>query len=250
MQNIRFELDDNIALVYRGIDYKNLLFEVPSSISTGSESLDALLSHGIEPLKLYMFYGPAGSGKTILLHQIAVNTVVLGNKAVYLDCEKSFNPTLVTRILKRYNAEHKISNILYKRIRYPGELEVLFNKLSNQGDLGVLLIDNFDQFLKLYLSNESRDPGTIYMLTRQILMRLHYLKEKKKIPIVITNRVYSNIDELISKAYLPYGGLAIRSMVNKSIHLMKEGSFIRAVDIYSNKPSSMFTIKNDGVYDL
>lgn len=250
MQNIRIKLDDNIALIYRGIEYKNLLFEVPPSISTGSESLDALLSHGIEPLKLYMFYGPAGSGKTILLHQIAVNTAILDNKAVYLDCEKSFNPTLIKRILKRYKAEQKINNILYKKIRYPGELEFLFNKLTSQKDLGILLIDNFDQLLKLYSSDEPLDPGTIHLLTRQILMRLHYLKEKKKIPIVITNRVYSNIDELISKAYLPHGGLAIRNMVNKSIHLMKEGTFIRAVDMYSNKPSSMFRIKNDGVYDL
>lgn len=250
MVEIMTAFDKKIAVTYSGLEYKNMLFEVGPTISTGSESLDSLLDHGIEPLKLYMFYGPAGSGKTIILHQIAVNAVSTGYKVLYLDCEKSFSPGLITKIAGRFNVQEDIDKILYKRIKYPGEFEFLFNKLSNQDGINVILIDNFDRFIKLYASELHPDPGFLHALTRQLLLRFHYLKEVLKIPIVITNRVYSNIDDVVADSYLPYGGVALRSMINKSIHLMKEGGFIRAIDIYSNNPSSMLTIKNDGVYDL
>lgn len=250
MANIIEISGKRVAIAYSGQEYKNLLFEVGPAISTGSENLDTLLNHGIEPLKLYMFYGPAGSGKTILLHQIAVNAAALGHKVIYLDCEKSFNPNLIWKIAKRSNLQDQISNLLYKRIKYPGELEFLFEKLQAHGGVGILLMDNFDQFIKLYSQKHQIGPGMLYALTRQLLIRLHYIKELLRIPVVITNRVYSNIDDLVTDSYLPYGGLALRSMINKSIHLMKEGEYIRATDMYSNKPSSMFIIKNDGIYDL
>ncbi len=240
----------DIALTYSALNYKNLLFELGPSISTGSEALDSLLDNGVEPLKLYMLYGPAGSGKTILLHQIAVSAVLNTTKALFIERGHSFNPNLITNIAKRFGVSNVTKHILYKRVRYPGEFEVLLNKILSEVDFNILLIDNFDQFIKLYLNENLTDPGLTYTITRQLLLRLHYVKEIKKIPIVITNRVYSNIRELIAHSYIPYGGIALRSMVNKAIHLMKENKFIRAVDVYSNKPSAILMISEDGVHDI
>lgn len=242
---------NEIGLVYDGLKYKNMIFSTSAPITTGVDGLDSLLDNGVEPLKVYMFFGPAGSGKTIILHQIAVCAVKQRGNAVYLDTELSFNPDIVRKMAERFDVSDALNKIYYKRIKYPSEFDIVLKKLVERRDVGVVLLDNFDQFIRMYQGTLAPSPGVLYALTRQVLIRLHHIKELLRIPVVITNRVYSNLDELITDSYIPYGGIAIKTMVNRVIHLMREDNKVfRAVDIYSNKPSFMFTIKNDGVYDL
>ena len=60
--------------------------------TTGSDIIDSLIGGGIEPGRLYLFYGDRESGVDILMHMILVNGLFppemggLGGGAVYLNC--------------------------------------------------------------------------------------------------------------------------------------------------------------------
>jgi len=60
--------------------------------TTGSDIIDSLIGGGIEPGRLYLFYGDQESGVDDLIHMILVNGLFppemggLGGKAVYLNC--------------------------------------------------------------------------------------------------------------------------------------------------------------------
>lgn len=236
---------------YTGEEYKRKYFIRGGYISTGSKELDNLLDYGIEPLRIYEFYGSAGTGKTILLHQIIANSFLEYKRknAYYLDGEGNFNPHLIKKLLKYNENEEAIKQVIYARIRGLRHLEELIKKISNRrGEASIVVIDGFSDAVRRDFSKS--DPGILHSYNRKILLDLHNLKEWMEIPIIITVKVYSLIQNVFSEAYEPYGGLAQQCMVNKLVHLTKEEEFYRAIDPYSLKPTAFFKITERGVSDL
>lgn len=241
----------NIKYFYSGVEYRERFFNRGGYISTGSRELDNLLDYGIEPFRIYEFYGPAGTGKTAILQQITANSFIeyKSENAYYLDGEGSFNPNLIMKILKQYGNEELMKQIIYARVRGGDHLEKLIKKISEKrGKTSVVVIDGFTEIIRSGVS--SMDPGLLHSYIRKILLELHNLKEGMEIPIVISVKVYSVMNEVFSESYAPYGGLAQRSMVNKLIHLTREKKFFRAIDAYGLKPTAFFKITDEGIKDL
>ena len=241
----------NIKYFYNGIEYREKFFNRGGYISTGSRELDNLLDYGIEPFKIYEFYGPAGTGKTVVLQQITANSFIeyKNKNAYYLDGEGNFNPNLIMKMLKHHDNEKAMKQIIYARVRERSRLEKLIKKISEKrGELSVVVIDGFTDIIRSDAS--SMDPGLLHSYTRKILLELHNLKEGMEIPIVISAKVYSVMHDVFSESYTPYGGLAQRSMVNKLVHLTREKNYFRAIDAYGLKPTAFFKITDEGIKDL
>lgn len=242
----------NLKCFRNAAEYREKVYSRGPYISTGSRELDALLDYGIEPLKMYNFYGPAGSGKTFLLHQIVANSFLEYTHhnycAVYLDGEGGFNANLLVRLLKANNLPaDAIRSVLYSRVSTYVELLLLLDKLSKvKKRVSIITIDNFPGVINRSLAN----PKMLHGYLRNLMMKLHSLKEALEAPAVITSRVYSTLHELFPDSYEEYGGLALRSMVNSVIILSKEGTFFRAMDGFGIRGSALFRITDEGIRDL
>ncbi len=242
-----------IRHIYIGSEYKERFFTKKGYISTGSQELDSLLDYGIEPYKIYEFYGPAGTGKTILLHQIVANSFEENPDAYsyYMDGEGNFNPELLLRLLEKNERGEAIKHVRYSRVKRAFHLTMLIEKIlekRNLEDVNVIVIDNFTDIIRGEI--DGRDPRAIHSYTRKTLLELHNVKEALEIPIVLTVRIYGVMHEVFSEAYEPYGGLAQSSMVNKLVHLTKEADFFRAIDPYGLKPTALFKISEEGIKDI
>ena len=240
-----------IKYFYNGKKYRDKFFSRGGYISTGSKELDNFLDYGIEPYKIYEFYGPAGTGKTVILHQIVANSFIeyKSENAYYLDGEGNFNPNLIMNMLKYSGNEESIKKIIYARVWRREHLEELIKKIPKRNrKASVVVIDRFTDIIRDEFT--TKEPKLLHSYIRKILLEMHNLKEAMGIPIVITVKVYSVIDDIFSNTYAPYGGIAQRSMVNKLIHLTKEKNFFRAADAYGLKPTAFFRITDEGVKDL
>jgi len=80
-------------------------------ISTGLQKLDKFLSGGIPDSVIVDIFGGNGTGKTLLLLQLSVNSIKNGGNVLYLDTTGGFRPERILEIQK----ESKIlSNLLEK----------------------------------------------------------------------------------------------------------------------------------------
>lgn len=75
-------------------------------LTTSLSGLDELLGGGIETQAITEFYGPPGSGKTLLAHQLAVNAQLpreyggLNGSSIYVETRDAFRPELIESSLK------------------------------------------------------------------------------------------------------------------------------------------------------
>ena len=76
--------------------------------TTGSKSLDGLLSGGIETQALTEFAGEFGSGKSQLCHTLSVTANMpkekggLGGNVIFIDTENTFRPERIHQIAEAY----------------------------------------------------------------------------------------------------------------------------------------------------
>ena len=235
-------------VVYNGKTIKNRIFSKYPYISTNSESFDSLLDYGIMPYRIYNFYGEAGSGKTILLHQIAANAAKINGKVYYIDLEYNFNPTLILNISK--NREF-LNNIYYFKIKNFTEFLYIISKLlESNRNIDVLLIDNITNLFNLSYNEDDQLKSFQPIIIIDIMYKLNKVKELLGIPIVITSGVRSLVEEVLSNAYKAYGDPLISSLANFSIQLIKDNNLFRAVNPLYKGKSALFIIKNGIITDI
>jgi len=235
--------------LYSGEQYKNLYYSMKSYITTGSKDLDRLLDYGIEAYSKYLFYGEAGSGKTIISHQILANCFknidYKDTYAVYIDTEGNFSPKLLSTM---YGSEDILGRVYVKKVYEYNTLVNLLEKIPYTfNEIGIVIIDNLND----PLASISLSPSMLHILLRKIIFLLNTIKEKFSCPIIITARVLSR-PHVFSVDYIkPKGGIALISMVNKAIHLSYiEKNYRKALRENYKKPAAIFKITERGIEDV
>lgn len=172
-------------------------FDVKSNfIHTGNKDLDEFLNGGYEKDIVSTLYGPSGSGKTTLAIIAAANTIKeYKKKVIYVDTEASFS---VERLKQIVGADFKdvLKNMLFLKPVNFKEQQKAFDKLRGLVDdsIGLIIIDTLSMLYRL----EMGQTNDIYEVNKKLGRQLSYLTEitrKKKIPVLVTNQVYSNFEE-------------------------------------------------------
>ncbi|MEM3335056.1 MAG: DNA repair and recombination protein RadA, partial [Thermoplasmata archaeon] len=84
-----------------------------SKLTTGSQALDNLLGGGLETQAITELFGPFGSGKTQLIHQLLVNVTMpeekkgLNGEAILIDTENTFRPERIEQMSLALNLDPK-----------------------------------------------------------------------------------------------------------------------------------------------
>ena len=189
-------------------------------ISAGSYDLNKFLFGGYDQDIISTIYGPGGSGKSNFCMLVCVSQVKKGHKVIFIDTEGGFSIDRFKQIHggDKEAVEKDIENVLILNPTSFEEQEKSFNellKLLKKNQVSLIIVDSIGMLYRLELAEavKSEDSHLIKEVNRKLASQLRTLNEicrKQKIPVVVTNQVYSNyvknIDDVIKKENQMVGG--------------------------------------------
>jgi len=172
--------------------------------------MDWLLEGGYEKDVLTCIFGPPGSGKTnFLLLAMANSPALAGKKIVYIDTEGNFS---LSRF-KQLTSEHEeiLSRTVFLKPTTFDEQRRAFEKLRKlvTAKVGVIMLDGAAMLYRLELAKEK----DAYSVNRELGLQLSYLTEiarKQRIPVLVTNQVYADLDAGVEGKTKMVGGDILR----------------------------------------
>jgi len=161
-------------------------------LSSGSDLLDDMLDGGYESGVVTTIYGPPGSGKTNL--GLLCLTKNAEKKVIYVDTEGSFSIDRIKQLSENY--EEILKNIIILTPVNFEEQKKVFEKLKNivSDKIGLIIIDSIAMLYRLEIGI-NRD---VFKVNRDLgvqLVDLVHIARKFKIPVIITNQVYSDFED-------------------------------------------------------
>src|SRR3989344_2825499 len=179
-------------------------------------------------------YGEPSTGKTTLAKLAAISQASKGNKVVYIDTEGSFSVDRIKQLSKEEFDKVLDNIILFKPKRFSEQNQII-KLLPDMKNISLIVVDTISYFYRVKV----RDKPKIYNMW--MARQFSILKElSKKIPIIITNQVYSNLENKI----IMVGGEMFRKSGDRIIKLNKQPRKI----IFESPPDKekKFEIVNEG----
>ncbi|MGY5140879.1 MAG: ATPase domain-containing protein [Candidatus Nitrosopumilus sp. Bin_571-38] len=213
-------------------------------ISTGLEKLDKFLSGGIPDNVIVDIFGENGTGKTLFLLQLSINSIKNGGNVLYFDTTGGFRPERIVEIQKELKIEiNLLEKITVSRITNTSEQIKSITNLE-QSDFSLIVIDNItDLFSYEYQKDESIFEKNLLFM--KYMHELSKLATTKKIPIIITNMIRISNDaeiENMQNAIDPYTHI--------KIHLFKKSSKFNGQIYWALKKENFsYTINKIGLSD-
>ncbi|GIU68313.1 MAG: DNA repair protein RadB [Candidatus Pacearchaeota archaeon] len=168
-------------------------------ISTGSYDFNKWLHGGYEAGIITMIAGPPASGKTNFAILAACSQAKKGKKVIFIDTEGGFSVERVKQIAEK-DYEEILKNILIlEPSNFQEQKETLIKLMENvkKKDIGLIIVDGMAMHYRLELGDalKSKNDELIKQVNRELAKQMKILSEisrKEKIPIIITNQVYSD----------------------------------------------------------
>jgi len=199
-------------------------------LPSGCQGLDRLLGGGFESGIITQLYGEAGTGKSNIVLQLAVQAVARGLRVILIDTE-GFSVERFKQIAGSGAEEAARKIIIFE----PMSLEQQHisirdaSKLAG-GDLGLVALDSATSLYRVLLESEDNRP-----VRRTLTVQLSELQEmarRNRIPVVITNQVYTEIE---TGELRPLGGTSLEHMCKAIIYLEKAGEGLRCARLMKHR---------------
>jgi len=232
--------------------------------TTGSKSLDGLLSGGIETQAVTEIAGEFGSGKSQLCHTLSVTANMpqanggLGGNVIFIDTENTFRPERIHQIAESYritDPEKILSSIFVCKIYNSSHLEFVIKNLAKYLEEFRASLVIIDSIISLHRA-EFSGRGTLWDRQQRLnsmLHRLSRLAEVYNIAFVLTNQVQSNPDATFAGDPTKVaGGNIMAHATTYRIFFRKAGHNRIAVmqdSPYHEYGSVKFTITEKGIVD-
>ncbi len=232
--------------------------------TTGSKSLDELLSGGIETQAVTEIAGEFGSGKSQLCHTLSVIANMpkanggLGGNVIFIDTENTFRPERIHQIAEAYgiaDPEKILSSIFVCKIYNSSHLEFVIKNLARYLEEFRASLVIIDSIISLHRA-EFSGRGTLWDRQQRLnsmLHRLTRLAEVYNIALVLTNQVQSNPDATFAgEPTKVAGGNILAHATTYRIFFKKAGHNRIAVmqdSPYHEYGSVKFTISEKGIVD-
>jgi DNA repair protein RadB len=199
-------------------------------LPSGCQSLDRLLGGGFESGIITQLYGESGTGKSNIVLQLAVQAVARGLRVIFIDTE-GFSAERFKQIAGP-SAEQMASKIM---IFEPMSLEQQAISIREAAkiagrDTGLVILDSATSLYRVLLEAEDNRPVR-RTLTVQ-LSELQELARRNGIPVVITNQVYTDIE---NDTLRPLGGTSLEHMCKAIIFLEKTGEGLRRARLMKHR---------------
>ncbi|MDP6642427.1 MAG: ATPase domain-containing protein [Candidatus Nanoarchaeia archaeon] len=206
-------------------------------ISTGSKDLDEFLGGYGDHISA--LYGKAATGKTTCGMLATLNLLKQDKKVIYLDVEDSFSLDRLKQLTKE-DYQKYLDNLFLLKIKNFKEQGVKIKELKSlieKGNFSLVVVDTIGMYYRRMVK------GHKDLANNMLISQLRNLKELK-IPILITNQVYSNIN--IDEKMM-VGHNIVERYCNCLIELDK--NIKRKIKLIKPiKKEMYFEIKEDGIF--
>lgn len=221
-------------------------------LSTGTKIFDELLDGGYERDVITTIYGPSGSGKTNVCMISAINMAAKGKKVLYVDTEGGFS---VERLKQLCIDPIKILNriFLIKPTNFKEQKDV-FRKLKDNvtKDVGAIIVDTMTMHYRVELGKIEMN-GNVYETNAALgeqMSNLIEIARKRKIPIIITNQVYSDFGnrekiKMVGGDILKYGSKCLIELQTGHRGLRK--AILKKHRSIADGKEILFRIVNEGI---
>ncbi len=186
-----------------------------NKISTGSSFLDEFLLGGYDKDIITTVYGPSGSGKTNLCLLAAVK-IAENKKVIFIDTEGGIAVERIKQLSENY--EHILQNLIFFNPVNFDEQKEIFETLRDMANenIGLIVVDSISMLYRLELGKSEEVYGVNSALGKQIAYLVE-IARKRKIPVLITNQVYSDFDKrdavkMVGGDLLKYGSKCLIEM--------------------------------------
>lgn len=232
-------------------------------ITTGSKALDNLLGGGIESQAISEFYGEFGSGKTQIVHQVAVNVQLpenkggLGKGAIFIDTENTFRPE---RIIQMAEGQGLDSDAILENIQvaraYNSADQILWaekaSEMAQDGDIGLIIVDS----LTSHFRSDYVGRGTLADRQQKLNRHMHTLQKAgdvNNLAVVLTNQVMARPDVFFGDPTAPIGGHIVGHTSTFRVYLRKSKGGKRVARLVDS-PSlpdgeAIFSVETKGLQD-
>jgi DNA repair protein RadA len=236
-------------------------------LTSGVNAIDKLLGgQGFESQKVYEIYGPAGAGKTELLHQLCCTASLppeqhgLGTGAIYIDCEGSFSLHYLRCLEPRFNLE---PDAVVKRIvrASPRTSDVLLYiceqqlpRLVKETGNRLICLDTLATYFRAEFREPQVWPERDCMVARVCQALRHVIEEVDGVAII--SNLIEEVRTNFGKGYT-YWGSPWHQDVHIRLAMRHKGmgppaefevAVEKAFDLAPKK--CLFTIGNEGLADL
>ncbi|RLE38292.1 DNA repair and recombination protein RadB [Candidatus Woesearchaeota archaeon] len=220
-----------------------------AKISTGTSVMDELLKNGYDADAITTIYGPFGSGKTNLAILAALETVKNGKKVIYVDTEGSFSVERLKQITEDYM--NVLEQILFLKPISFEEQKKAFEKLRLliNDKIGLIIVDSIAMLYRVEIGR----TDDVVDVNRALGQQLSYLTEiarTMKIPVLITNQVYSDFENkskvnMVGGDLLKYQSKCLIEL--QKLHKNKRVAIIRKHRALPEEKSILFAITDKGI---
>ena len=234
-----------------------------AKLTTGSKELDTLLGGGMETQSITELFGEFGSGKTQIVHQLAVNVQLpsekggLGGEAIFIDTENTFRPERIVQMAKSLGLEHNevLKKIHVARAFNSSHQMLLVDKameLAKKVPIRLLIVDSLTAHFRAEYVGRSSLAQRQQLLNRHMHDLLRFADINNAV-VAVTNQVASNPGQLFGDPTHPIGGNIVGHTATYRIYLRKSKGnrrIARLIDSPSLPDGEVvITIKEEGIRD-
>jgi DNA repair protein RadB len=201
-------------------------------LPSGCQSLDLLLSGGFESGIITQLYGEAGTGKSNIVMQLAVQAVARGLRVIFIDTE-GFSAERFKQIAGPGAEEMAAKIMIFEPMSLEQQAIAIREASKIAGrDLGLIILDSATSLYRVLL--EAEDNRSIRRTLTVQLSELQEIARRHRIPVVITNQVYMDIE---NKSLRPMGGTGLEHICKAIIFLEKKGEGLRSARLMKHRSS-------------
>ncbi|WP_297828225.1 DNA repair and recombination protein RadB [uncultured Methanobrevibacter sp.] len=227
-------------------------FEDNHKIPSNS-SLDTLLGGGFEKGTITQIFGPPSSGKSNITMTLAVNVAKNNKKVIYMDTEGGISIDRVKQIAGPDFSKVANNIIVLEPTNFLEQNDNLksidFWLKKNHADVDLIILDSA---VALYRVDDMKSSKLNKELGKQMGM-LSKIARQYDVAVVVTNQIYSSIDEEGNNDIKAVGGTILQYWSKVIIQLergdeinQRVATLIRHRSIPEGK-KAMFTISSNGI---
>ncbi|MBR9682681.1 MAG: DNA repair and recombination protein RadB [Candidatus Aenigmarchaeota archaeon] len=159
-----------------------------------NEPFDELLNGGLEVGCITNFYGPPGTAKTQLALLAALAVVKENKKVIFIDTEGGFSPERLEQMYGK-NIEDIVDKIIIFEPKDWIEQKETFEKIEQackENDVGLVALDSIVALWRVTITENNAQEINRELATQ--LSILSKIARENKIPVLVTNQVYDDIE--------------------------------------------------------
>ena len=249
-----------------GFETGDIVFErrgKMKKLTTSSKQLDDLLGGGLETQAITEFFGAFGSGKTQLVHQLAVNVGFpeeeggFSGHSVIIDTENTFRPERIAQIAKGVDLDpQEVLKTIHVARAYNSSHQILLAEkaieMAQEFPIKLIMVDSLTSHFR------SEFLGRGALAERQQLLNKHMRTLLKaadihNVAVMVTNQVMAKPDTFFGDPTAPIGGHIVGHNSTFRVYLRKSKGDKRIARLIDspNLPEgeAVFTVIEKGIGD-